>query len=381
MVNVYSLKDSELRQVLLSLNLSISGKKAEKLARIIDSLKERGHNPEVFDVTCFLNAEVIGVNSDQGGDGDMRGAGVMEDEENVLGLDDEQVRGEVNLVQDKDGNADGGYLKMREEIKELFKDLICENRRKLDDMGRELFEILKEDIGNAFREQNLKAVQEKSRHQPIKSPTYEGTLSYTVFQKQFEAVAMMNGWNTSEKGIHLSLALGGKAAELLQSIPNAKMTDYEFMTNQLQARFGDGHMKQLYRAQLRTRTQKVDETLQELESDINRLVQMAYPNGDPEFLNELGVEMFINGIRDSEVKQALLLTDKKSMNEALSYALLVQGAKEQSSRNPVRTIREDSAGDFNSSDHQDILKEIKGMMQNGNFKNNAREVLCWNCNK
>lgn len=73
--NVYSLKDNELKQVLLAWGLSLSGKKADKLARIVEALKDREHNPEEFDLACFLaTGQHDGDNpSELGGQGDMHG--------------------------------------------------------------------------------------------------------------------------------------------------------------------------------------------------------------------------------------------------------------------------------------------------------------------
>lgn len=53
------------------------------------------------------------------------------------------------------------------------------------------------------------------------------------------------------------IGTAGKAAELLHTIPTAKIGNYAFMTEQLNTWFWDAHMKKLYRAQLRNRTQKV----------------------------------------------------------------------------------------------------------------------------
>ncbi|GBN22877.1 hypothetical protein AVEN_178124-1 [Araneus ventricosus] len=62
------------------------------------------------------------------------------------------------------------------------------------------------------------------------------------------------------------------AAEVLQGIPSDKLTDLTTIENALEARFGNSHLTQFYRTELKTRRQKPGL----LADDVERLMSLAY---------------------------------------------------------------------------------------------------------
>ncbi|GBP03215.1 hypothetical protein EVAR_73171_1 [Eumeta japonica] len=65
------------------------------------------------------------------------------------------------------------------------------------------------------------------------------------------------------------------------------------------------HRKDIHRAELRGREQKMNETLQDYVLEIEWLVQLAYPGENHLFMDNFKTETFINGIRDPDIKFAL----------------------------------------------------------------------------
>ncbi|KAJ8968447.1 hypothetical protein NQ317_004879 [Molorchus minor] len=61
-------------------------------------------------------------------------------------------------------------------------------------------------------------------------------------------------------------------------------------------RFGDKHLQQVYQAQQKSRNQRINENLQQYEADIARLVYLAYPTAPRDFIEQLAVQVFIDGI-------------------------------------------------------------------------------------
>ncbi|GBM06572.1 hypothetical protein AVEN_222523-1 [Araneus ventricosus] len=59
----------------------------------------------------------------------------------------------------------------------------------------------------------------------VKSLTFDGQTSWTVFKTQFDVVSSANGWNNRVKASQLVASLRGSAAEVLQGIPSDKLTD------------------------------------------------------------------------------------------------------------------------------------------------------------
>ncbi|GBO07924.1 hypothetical protein AVEN_215828-1 [Araneus ventricosus] len=108
------------------------------------------------------------------------------------------------------------------------------------------------------------------------NPTFNGQTSWTVFKTQFDIVSSTNGWTDFVKASQLVASLRGSAAEVLQGIPADKLTDLTTVEKALESRFGDSHLKQFYRTELKTRRQKPGESLQELAANVERLISLAY---------------------------------------------------------------------------------------------------------
>ncbi|GBM03062.1 hypothetical protein AVEN_199869-1 [Araneus ventricosus] len=87
----------------------------------------------------------------------------------------------------------------------------------------------------------------------VKSLKFDGQTSWTVFKTQFDVVSSANGWNNRVKASQLVTSLRGSAAEVFQGIPSDKLTDLTTIENALEARFGDSHLTQIYRTELKTR--------------------------------------------------------------------------------------------------------------------------------
>ncbi|ESN93936.1 hypothetical protein HELRODRAFT_180343 [Helobdella robusta] len=169
----------------------------------------------------------------------------------------------------------------------------------------------------------------------LKVPAFDGEMSWNVYKTQFEAAATSNCWNGKERATALILALRGSAAEVLQTIPAENHFNYEVLVSALDLRYSEEHMKQIYRSQLRNRTQRSGESIQQLAQDIERLTLLSYPTSDPEHRDETALDTFIKALRDSELKQSLLLSDKRKLKDAVAHSLTFESAK-QASKSDVR---------------------------------------------
>ncbi|UYV64923.1 hypothetical protein LAZ67_3002460, partial [Cordylochernes scorpioides] len=160
----------------------------------------------------------------------------------------------------------------------------------------------------------------------IPPPTFDGQTSLEGFRRQFEAVTLNNGWGETEKVTNLIVALRGPALDLLQAVPRADQQSYAMLMGELELRYGEQHLGQVYQAQLRLRRQKVGESLQGFEADVKRLCHLAYPGAPIDFLDQLAAQTFIDGIRDVEVQRVLRLASFDKSREALVRALEVEAA-------------------------------------------------------
>ncbi|KAJ8962236.1 hypothetical protein NQ318_018208 [Aromia moschata] len=169
---------------------------------------------------------------------------------------------------------------------------------------------------------------ERSVHKMLKPPTYDGQSSWSMYRRQFEAAAKANGWTSQEMATSLVISLRGQALEILQSIPEEQQNDR--IIGALEIRYGHKYLRQVYQSQIKSRQQRSNESLQEYEADIERLIHLAYPQALKEFLEQTGIQTFIDGLVDTEMQQALRLGRHTTISDAFIAALEFKAAKEAS---------------------------------------------------
>ncbi|KAJ8949446.1 hypothetical protein NQ318_007547 [Aromia moschata] len=184
---------------------------------------------------------------------------------------------------------------------------------------------------------------ERSVHKMLKPPTYDGQSSWSMYRRQFEAAAKANGWTSQEMATSLVISLRGQALEILQSIPEEQQNDYDRIIGALEIRYGHKYLRQVYQSQIKSRQQRSNESLQEYEADIERLIHLAYPQAPKEFLEQIGIQTFIDGLVDTEMQQALRLGRHTTISDALIAALEFKAAKEasRSYKTRVRQVKFD----------------------------------------
>ncbi|GBN66345.1 hypothetical protein AVEN_8500-1 [Araneus ventricosus] len=221
----------------------------------------------------------------------------------------------------------------------------------------------------------------------VKSLTFDGQTSWTVFKTQFDVVSSANGWNNRVKASQLVASLRGSAAEVLQGIPFDKLTDLMTIENALEARFRDSHLTQFYRTELKTRRQKPGESLRVLAADVERLMSLACAECPQNVRDSLAAQNFVDAIRDEDTQHATRLIYVKDLKSALAYSMKYEAAKNVSktSRN-VRSIEiEDGTGKEKDEKFDCLLETLEKLLNShvARKKTPRRNpnVTCWKCNK
>ncbi|GBN00699.1 Retrovirus-related Pol polyprotein from transposon 297 [Araneus ventricosus] len=221
----------------------------------------------------------------------------------------------------------------------------------------------------------------------VKSLTFDGQTSWTVFKTEFDVVSSANEWNNRVKASQLVASLRESAAEVLQGITSDKLTDLTTIENALETRFGDSHLTQFYRTELKTSRQKPGESLQVLAADVVRIMSLAYAECPQDVRDSLAAQYFVDAIRDEDTQHATRLTDSKDMKSALAYSMKHEAAKTISKtfRN-VRSIEiEDGTGKERDEKFDCLLKTLEKLLNShvAGKKTPRRNpnVTCWNCNK
>ncbi|GFW61295.1 gag-Pol polyprotein [Trichonephila clavipes] len=147
----------------------------------------------------------------------------------------------------------------------------------------------------------------------IKLSTYDGKSSWQVYKTQFSIVADANQWDSQTKACQLAASLRADAADILQTLPETQRLDIDALVNALELRFGEKCVKDYSRLQLKSRQQKVSETLQELATDVERLSHLAFSDCPTEVREVLALQHFVDGVRDPEIQKALRMADLKDL--------------------------------------------------------------------
>lgn len=264
------------------------------------------------------------------------------------------------------------------------------NKNEIDRM-KELCHQMQQNYDELRNHTSAFAINNSTSKYRVKPPSFDGKISWATYFKQFEAAAVANEWDESEKAVALVVALRGDALNVLECIPEDKQNSYTEIVSALEARFGDKHLQQVYQAQLKGRQQKQSETLQEYEVDIARLVRLAYPTASEQILEQLSIQLFVDGIHDLETQQAVRLGNRNTLTETLAYALQFEAAK-QATRNQVRArqvnILEDNSSlqtidvkldklcsFFSDKERHSTLKSPE--IQRRGYRDQNRR--CWSC--
>ncbi|KAJ8956090.1 hypothetical protein NQ318_016543 [Aromia moschata] len=410
------LKVADLKRELEERECETTGKKADLQNRLKEALENEGENPDIFlfeiagDINSALQSlkgsleqKLIenGSNLEQKFEetsGNLRGM-----EQNLRGMEQRLVENATQMQQkfeETSGNLRGMEQKLMENHTTLEKK-ITENsswlQKQMDGKFGEIENKLvtvEEEFQNKFLEMERKFAtlvleggeQQRMINTSLKSPgsdidrmtnpqasshmemskirmkppQFDGKSSWVDYLRQFEAAARANGWSLAEKATALTLALRGDATDILQTLSLEEQDDYHQLVKHLEMRYGQSHLEHVYHSQLKNRYQKSNESLQEFEADIARLVRLAYSSTPENVMERLAVQAFLDGLRDTETRQALTLARPSKLVDALARALEFEAAKESCRRQAtIRKMEEDlEEGTCNEAEIRRVAKEI-----------------------
>ncbi|GBN24760.1 hypothetical protein AVEN_158289-1, partial [Araneus ventricosus] len=262
-------------------------------------------------------------------------------------------------VEEMKTHVDGCIGKIEEEVqcvKLKIENVESEVQRKIEESNCEV----QEKIGNL--ERRISELEERSNYFPaspefissrptVKPLTFDGQTSWTVFKTQFDVVSSTNGWTDFVKASQLVASLRGSAAEVLQGIPADKLTELTTVEKALESRFGDSHLTQFYRTELKTRRQKPGESLQELAADVERLMSLAYAECPLDVRESLAAQYFVDAIRDEDTQHSTRLMDAKDLKSSLAYSMKYEAARTVSKTS--RHVRSMGTEDHTSTERND----------------------------
>ncbi|XP_049306032.1 uncharacterized protein LOC125776635 [Bactrocera dorsalis] len=366
MVKFGELRIQQLKKKLEGRNLPISGQKADLQARLREAMEADGINVDEFefngpetstkveekveeqrtsssaDTNMLLVAikQIIAENTSQIAENAVQTENRLAQQiaENISQITENVVQTENRLAQQMTQIAEN-----TSQLESRLTQQITENTTQLQKQVQEKFskfedelstlkngeENLKSEVlqlSNRVRELQLHGPAPSTNNQRLKAPTFDGSIPFQIFKLQFEKTATANNWNAADKVASLFVSLKGPAAEILQTIPDCERDNYEALMSAIERRYGSEHRKQIYQIELQNRGQKMNESLQEFATEIERLAHLANADAPVDYIERVKIQCFINGIRDVDTKRATYAMPKRTFAETVSHALTQETA-------------------------------------------------------
>ncbi|GFV91581.1 retrovirus-related Pol polyprotein from transposon 412 [Trichonephila clavipes] len=327
---------------------------------------------------------------------------------NKLTANKEELKSDLKGIGDKLTTMDKKFEEMEGRIESVenkfenkFVDIENKFENKFEDMESKLeakiFEKV-EDVSISFRSDLEKLKQKVMTGQgdefkfqapyskpSIKLSTYDGKSSWQVYKTQFSIVADANQWDSQTKACQLAASLRADAADILQTLPETQRLDFDALVNALELRFGEKCVKDYSRLQLKSRQQKVSETLQELATDVERLSHLAFSDCPTEVREVLALQHFIDGVRDPEIQKALRMADFKDLKGALVFAMKFEAAQQatRKDRHPIRAVNE---SDTSNSSVERLERQMRSFMNRveslmSQKADGKKTLKCWTCGR
>jgi hypothetical protein len=158
----------------------------------------------------------------------------------------------------------------------------------------------------------------------MKPATYDGSGSWIDYKAHFEVYSDFNCWNLHQKSLYLAASLRGQAQTVLGNVrPDSKRT-YRELSDALESRFAPANQTELYRAMLREKRQKPQESLPELGESIRRLAHLAYPTAPGDVTEMIANDRFVDELANFDMRLRIQQSRPKSLDDVIRFAVEIE---------------------------------------------------------
>ena len=128
------------------------------------------------------------------------------------------------------------------------------------------------------------------------------TSSFQDYLVQFNMTGDLNHCDERTKAMELATSLRGAAQTVLSDLRPEQRTDFDQLISALTARFEPTKQTELYQAKIEGRLRKKSKSVQELATNIKRLVQRAYPQATNDLKDQIARDCFIDSINEHKLE-------------------------------------------------------------------------------
>src|SRR6218665_3974488 len=155
----------------------------------------------------------------------------------------------------------------------------------------------------------------------LRLPNYDGTTSLLDFVKKFHMCSEANGWLKDEQYFNLAFSLTGIAAQLLWSEEPGEEKSVDVLLKKLHENFGSEHQLATYRVQLSLKKQGLNESLEQVSRDVQRLLFLSFPGQSSVHSRAIGVQSFLSSLANRKLALRVMETEPKTLQEAAQTAM------------------------------------------------------------
>jgi predicted aspartyl protease len=156
----------------------------------------------------------------------------------------------------------------------------------------------------------------------IKLGAFNGSTSLETFLAKFDNCALYYSWSDRDRLFQLRACLEGAAGQVLWDAgEKASLKD---IIRLLRNRFGNEHQAERYRAELKMRRRRKGEKLQELYTDIRKLMAFAYRGPTSDLSEIVARDAFLDALNDQSLRVRVLEREPINLDEALNVAIRLE---------------------------------------------------------
>ena len=156
---------------------------------------------------------------------------------------------------------------------------------------------------------------------PVLPELYTGEKSWIEWMDHFESIAAVCEWNDEAKLKWLRVRLTGRAGAAFRRLPEATRADFTETMKALQERFEPESKKELYRAELQTRTKKRNEDWAAFGDDLKLLADRAYPDLPDKARERFALNQYLTQLDNTQVAFGVRQAKPKVVDEAVRLTL------------------------------------------------------------
>ncbi|KAK3728348.1 hypothetical protein QZH41_002179 [Actinostola sp. cb2023] len=213
----------------------------------------------------------------------------------------------------------------------------------------------------------------------VRPTTFDGHSSWEDYLAQFNLVTELNRWDSVTKATYLAVSLSGPAREVLGDLTVSQRKDFTALTTALSTRFGTENRTEIYRASLRTRTRRKDESLPELAQAIRRLARCAYPQAPADMREDIAKDHFIDALVDLDAKWKVKQGRPSTLNQALEVAVELEAFQLTNGRVTPQTRVIQTGSGPTDPDLAKQLAELREQLKVIQEQDKRRREGCFNC--